>query len=561
MDAALAGHATDPSSRALADTATRYQIPREYLTAVIDGVEMDLAGAHYETFAELEQYCYRVASVVGLACIHIWGFRGPQALEPARRCGIAFQLTNILRDLREDIRRGRVYLPNEDLRRFGYTTDELDRCEANDRFTALMQFEIDRAQKLLRFRRRTGAAPGTRRPPRAPRHDRCLPPPAGKDPPPPDRCAPPTSATSHLGKSLDQHEFDVSIFARRQFASRNRSAIDVPPAPHCNRRRRFGGPGRSRRTWPIEDCKSNCWKSKRQLGGRATSFRDPASGELVDHCQHVSLGCCTNLEDFCRRTGLIDLLHRQRTLHFFAPDGRRYDLSASRWLPAPLHLLPSLLRLRYLTRSERFGVIRALRQLAARIDELNETIGNWLRQHGQTERAIELFWTPVIVSALSETIDRAAVPPVQKVFVDAFLGHRHAYEMQTPQVPLGEFYGTRLEQWLTDHGITVRRECGVKQLIGDANGVKEVLLADETQHSFDAVIVAVPWRRIATLLSGPLRAALPELRDLNRLESAPITAVHLWFDRPITDLPHAVLPGRISQWVFRHGPQLLPGRH
>lgn len=149
LDAALAGHAPDPVLRALADTATRYQIPRDYLTAVIDGVEMDLAGAHYETFAELEQYCYRVASVVGLSCIHIWGFRGPQALEPARRCGIAFQLTNILRDLREDIRRGRVYLPNEDLRRFGYTTDELTRCEANDRFTTLMKFEIDRAQNYF----------------------------------------------------------------------------------------------------------------------------------------------------------------------------------------------------------------------------------------------------------------------------------------------------------------------------------------------------------------------------------------------------------------------------
>jgi squalene-associated FAD-dependent desaturase len=305
-------------------------------------------------------------------------------------------------------------------------------------------------------------------------------------------------------------------------------------------------------------------EARRQLGGRATSFRDPASGALVDHCQHVSLGCCTNLEDFCRRTGLIDLLRRQRTLHFFAPDGRRCDIAASRWLPAPLHLLPSLLRLRYLTWRERLGIVRALRQLArtpVSDDQNAPTIGQWLREHGQTHSAIELFWTPVIVSALSETLDRAAVPPVRKVFVDAFLGARQAYEMQTPQVPLGEFYGDRLEQWLAGHGVTVRRECGVKQLIGDVNRVNELIMADGERLVFDALIVAAPWRRVSEILSDPLRTALPQLLEIDRLESAPITAVHLWFDRPITNLPNAVLPGRVSQWVFNHGSQPLNGHY
>ncbi len=295
-------------------------------------------------------------------------------------------------------------------------------------------------------------------------------------------------------------------------------------------------------------------ETRRQLGGRAGSFRDPATGELVDHCQHVSLGCCTNLDDFCRRAGLTDLLHRQRTLHFFGPDNRRYDLAASRWLPAPLHLLPSLLSLRYSSWRERLAIIRALRQLAHESSD-DGSIGPWLRAHGQTDRAIELFWTPIIVSALSETLDRAAVPPVRKVFVDSFLGSRRACEMQTPRVPLGELYGNQLEQWLGQHGAAVRRECGVKQLIGDAAGVKNMLLDDGQQQPIDAVVVAVPWRRVSELLSEPLRAALSGLREIDRFESAPITAVHLWFDAPITDLPHAVLPGRTSQWLFRHPQQ------
>jgi 15-cis-phytoene synthase len=118
--------------------------------AAIDGVEMDLAGRQYETFAELEQYCERVASVVGLTCIHIWGFHSAAALEPARQCGLAFQLTNILRDLKEDSERGRCYLPQEDLRRFNCSVSQLAGGEVNQQFLDLMRFEIERTERFYR---------------------------------------------------------------------------------------------------------------------------------------------------------------------------------------------------------------------------------------------------------------------------------------------------------------------------------------------------------------------------------------------------------------------------
>ena len=144
------GDFDDPILPALADTVERHSIPREYLEAVIDGVEMDLAETHYETFDDLALYCHRVASVVGLACIHIWGFRGEEAFEPARQCGLAFQLTNILRDLKEDAQRGRVYLPAEDLRRFDCTPADLESPAKDGRFQALMRFEIERAEGFYR---------------------------------------------------------------------------------------------------------------------------------------------------------------------------------------------------------------------------------------------------------------------------------------------------------------------------------------------------------------------------------------------------------------------------
>jgi phytoene synthase len=143
---ALAGHYSHPLHEAFHDTVRTHAIPRKHLEAVLDGVEMDLVQTHYETFAELYRYCYCVASAVGLACIHIWGFDDPRAETFAASAGIAFQLTNILRDLGEDAARGRLYLPAEDLRKFGYDEARLRQGERDDRFRALMRFEVARAR-------------------------------------------------------------------------------------------------------------------------------------------------------------------------------------------------------------------------------------------------------------------------------------------------------------------------------------------------------------------------------------------------------------------------------
>jgi 15-cis-phytoene synthase len=147
LTAALSGRYEHPSHEALHDTVARYHIPREYLDAVLEGVAMDLEPVAYATFAELRLYCYRVASAVGLACIHIWGFEGEECKRYAEDAGLAFQLTNILRDLGEDAARGRIYLPREDLARFGYDPTGLEKGVRDEAFRALMRFEIERARQ------------------------------------------------------------------------------------------------------------------------------------------------------------------------------------------------------------------------------------------------------------------------------------------------------------------------------------------------------------------------------------------------------------------------------
>ncbi len=257
---------------------------------------------------------------------------------------------------------------------------------------------------------------------------------------------------------------------------------------------------------------------------------------MVDHCQHVALGCCTNFIDFCERTGLTQFLTPHRTLHFFGPDGSRSDLTASRLLPAPLHLLPSLLRLKYLSGREKIGIVRAMRQLAydSCSDDVNApTIEAWLREHGQSDRVIELFWAPIIVSGLSETLDLAAVPPVRKLFVEAFISSRRAYEMLVPRIPLGEFY-CHLESWLRKRGVAVKLGCPVNQICDADAGAFRVDTGNGGTVTHDLCILATEWRRITDILPESIRAKLPELQALAEIESAPITAVHLWFDRPIT---------------------------
>ena len=142
---ALAGRFEHLSHPALRDTVERYRIPTPYMEALLDGVEMDLEPVACRTFAELRNYCYHVASVVGLSCIHIWGFHGQDCLRFAEDAGIAFQLTNILRDLAEDAARGRVYLPQEDLDRFGYDVARLQQGVRDTAFHDLMRFEVARA--------------------------------------------------------------------------------------------------------------------------------------------------------------------------------------------------------------------------------------------------------------------------------------------------------------------------------------------------------------------------------------------------------------------------------
>ena len=149
LDNTYSGSASSPVYVALADVARNYKIPQAYFQEIILGVESDLVKDHFQNFDELKDYCYRVASVVGLICLQIFGYEDDDAKEYAVDLGLAMQLTNIIRDVREDLDMGRVYLPQDEMARFGYSEEDLKNGVRNEAFLELMRFQSQRAREYF----------------------------------------------------------------------------------------------------------------------------------------------------------------------------------------------------------------------------------------------------------------------------------------------------------------------------------------------------------------------------------------------------------------------------
>jgi zeta-carotene desaturase len=292
------------------------------------------------------------------------------------------------------------------------------------------------------------------------------------------------------------------------------------------------------------------------LGGRASSYQHPGTGEIVDNCQHVLLGCCTNLLDFYQRTGVRDKIRWYEKLTFLEPGGRASVIAPS-WLPAPLHTAPAFLRADCLSFRDKMAISRAMLALAPSIpaDE-GETFLDWLRRHGQTEQAIERVWRTILVSALNEDLERVSVPYAAQVVRESFLKSAVAGRMGIPTVPLTELYGAAGD-YIGARGGEIQFRAAVESFRSEAFGVN--VTTNGQEQKFDYLVLAVPFDGVARMLPDTPSAA-PLAAALGQFSSSPITGIHLWFDRQISDLDHAVLLDRTIQWMF-HKSRLLDARN
>jgi squalene-associated FAD-dependent desaturase len=287
------------------------------------------------------------------------------------------------------------------------------------------------------------------------------------------------------------------------------------------------------------------------LGGRASSYEHPGTGEVVDNCQHVLFKLCTNLIAFYKQIGIEEKIRWFDQMTFVEPGGRRSVLKPS-FLPAPFQVTPSFLRFKFLNAWDKLVLSRGLATLMARHPKDDGTsFQDWLQRHHQSRNAIERFWKPILVSALSEDMDRIAVPYAAQVVRES-MKSTGAGVMGIPSVPLTELYDAARE-YITSHGGSVRLRNSVQSFLPGDNRVR--LRLQDSEEEFDYAVLAVPFDSLSKLL--PHSAESVDLKEkLSHFEAAPITGVHLWFNRQITDLPHAVLLDRTIQWMF-HKSMLL----
>jgi zeta-carotene desaturase len=286
------------------------------------------------------------------------------------------------------------------------------------------------------------------------------------------------------------------------------------------------------------------------LGGRASSYLHPGVNEVIDNCQHVLFGCCTNLIGFYRRIGVVNKIHWTREMTMIEPGGRRSKLGPSA-LPAPLHGLPKLLLADAFTFADKLALARAFRDMMRPVQDERESLSNWLIRHKQTPNAIERFWRLVIASALNADLDAIAVPYAAKVIRELFMNSAEAGAMGMSSVPLSELY-SGAAQFMKDHKAKLHLNTNVESAAWDEAASQWTINTRAGTLQSEFLIIALPFEGMQKLLSHLPPAPHGEelARQLDSFTHWPICSVHLWFDREITDLPHAVLLDREIHWMY-----------
>ncbi len=290
------------------------------------------------------------------------------------------------------------------------------------------------------------------------------------------------------------------------------------------------------------------------VGGRAYSYVHPALGEVVDS-QHVLLGCCTNLIEFCDAAGLAEKIRWYDRQTFLVPGGRASTM-ATGGLPAPLHYAGSFLRASMLGAADKIAIARGLLEFAGgEPGSDDEDVVQWYRRTGQTEGAIRHFWQPILVATLNDEEANCSMKYAGKVFYELFVKNATGGRLGIPTVPLSEFYGAGV-RLIERMGGRVELRSGVEKLSQQADGCWLLRTADADLVTGNAIL-ALPFEQTQRLVAGMdvagaegegVRAEL--LGAMGKFRASPFISVLLWYDREIADLDHAWLLDTTIQWFF-----------
>lgn len=293
------------------------------------------------------------------------------------------------------------------------------------------------------------------------------------------------------------------------------------------------------------------------LGGRASSYEHPGTGEVVDNCQHVLFRLCTNLIEFYERIGVADQIRWFDQMNFIEPGGRISVMKSSS-LPAPLHTAPSFWNFHFLSTGDKLSVSRAL--IPITLTELRDdgrSFRQWLDEHHQSPTAIARFWHPILVSALSEELDRISISAAAQVVRESMKSPA-ARQMGVPMIPLTDLYNAAGD-YIRARGGEIEFRCPMESFSLEQSQVHVGIRSRaEGFNTFDYLLLALPFDALDRVL--PPGSSSEVLREqISHFGNSPITGIHFWFDRQISELDHAVLLDRTIQWMF-HKSRLQPMR-
>lgn len=533
--------------QALQGVIRAHLIPPQPFFDIIDGVEMDLVRNRYGTFAELERYCYRVASAVGLVSIEIFGYSHPAAREYAVALGMAFQLTNILRDVRYDLETyGRIYLPGEEMAVLGVREEDLadERPHAGrDRLYRLQYFRarhyFHKAARLLPAEDRgnfIAAELMTEVYYRLLEKIRAAGFPNGAKP-----------------VRLSRWEKLQAVrAARARGATVNRKGL-VAPARVAVWGAGFAGMSAALHAG-MRGHQPEIFEAKSYAGGRAHSFTDARSGVVLDNGQHIFMGCYPACLELFELLGVRDRLEVQEAMEvpFVSAARGRTVLRAGRG-PAPWHLLAALGGYGEFSWRDRAAVVwLGLRLRLGGRARAGETAAQWLGRLGQTAGAVRGLWEPLCIAALNEPLATADAGLLETVLRRSIFGARGASAIYVSRVGLSELLLPELRLFLESIGGGMHLGEGIAEVGVTGGRIGPVRTGKGRVLEHERHICALPW--------GAVRGLLPEGATAGKqaaaMESAPIIALHVFTDRRLMDGPFVGFLDSPLHWIFDRSHQV-----
>ena len=534
-----------PLGREMAQIIRTYLIAPTPLEEILNGMEMDMSIMRYPTFAMLDQYCYRVASAVGLVSIDIFGCGEPQTRDYAVALGMAFQLTNILRDVKKDASFGRIYLPLDEMALFGVAEADIMEGRFNEKMRQLFRFQALRARHYYAKAHRL-MVPSDR----------------------PKLLAAEIMRENYeeLLNKIERRNFDVmsspvknSKFTKARLIfrakAREKRAPARPPKPKKVVVLGAGYAGLAAASeLVLRGHDVTLIEGRALLGGRAHSFVDTKTGLVLDNGQHILMGCYHETLGLLRRLGVMDRLYSPPRLEVpFLGEKGRSMLAAT--ATDPLHLLSALLGYGELSAMDKLAAVAlALRLRFGKTAFANERAEAWLRRWKQTPNLIRALWEPLCIAALNEPVATASARLFATVIRQSFLGSAVDSSIFLSRVGLSELFAPEVKTLLGMCRSAVRLQTPVTGLNFDGTRLREIKLGDGSALQPEAVVSALPWHVLRGLLPAETKLA----QACGEIQEAPIVSLHLWLDRPILREPFVGLLDSPVHWVFSrdhiHGP-------